>query len=148
MWSQNNRTTTIYLIRHAEKADASRDTELSAAGKQRAQKLAKYFIDNNLSIGAIYSTPFIRTQQTVAPLANLLSLDVIPYKPEEMTIKSLLAEHAGMTALVVGHSNTIPQYINDFFAGKKLEDIPENEFDNLYIITVKNGEPALQQIKL
>lgn len=36
-------TTTIYLIRHAEKADTSRDTELSVEGKVRAKKMGILF---------------------------------------------------------------------------------------------------------
>ena len=31
---------TVYIVRHAEKADASRDTALSSQGKARAEALA------------------------------------------------------------------------------------------------------------
>lgn len=49
--------TTLYLIRHAEKADATPDTELSPEGKSRADSWALYFKD--IPIDLIYSTPYL-----------------------------------------------------------------------------------------
>jgi hypothetical protein len=57
--------TDIYLIRRAEKADASSDPPLSADGQVRAQALAHVLA--NTGIAAIYVTGFRRTQETAAP---------------------------------------------------------------------------------
>jgi hypothetical protein len=36
--------------------------------------------------------------------------------------------------LIVGHSNTVPQIIRAA-GGPELPDLPENEFDNLFVLT-------------
>ncbi|GAI92910.1 unnamed protein product, partial [marine sediment metagenome] len=52
--------TTIFLVRHAEKAqDSTSDPPLTSEGKARAQELA--YILKHVPLVAIYSTPYIRT---------------------------------------------------------------------------------------
>ena len=63
-------TTTIYLIRHAEKADSSADTDLSEVGNERAVGWMEYLVANR--IDAIYTSPYNRTRQTAKPLADAL----------------------------------------------------------------------------
>ncbi|MCE3607455.1 hypothetical protein LXA47_28200 [Massilia sp. P8910] len=47
---------------------------------------------------------------------------------------------AGGTALVVGHSNTVPELVR-LFGGKPGSDIGEDEFDRLYqLIVEKDGQ--------
>lgn len=50
----DNRSLLIILVRHAEKADDSQDTELSAEGKARAERLVKAI--GKYRPGAFYST--------------------------------------------------------------------------------------------
>ena len=59
---------TIYLVRHAEKQDDSKDPALSECGQKRAQALAALFAD--IPLAAVYATPYQRTQQTAAAVAN------------------------------------------------------------------------------
>jgi 2,3-bisphosphoglycerate-dependent phosphoglycerate mutase len=65
----------LLLIRHAE-AHWTRDETggLSENGRQEAERLAEIFA--NLQCDAIYSSPFCRARQTVAPLALRLGLPV------------------------------------------------------------------------
>src|SRR6266446_2098902 len=63
---------TILIVRHAEKADATKDPDLSEAGRARSEGLAKTLRDANIT--AIYATEFKRTQQTAAPLAKALGI--------------------------------------------------------------------------
>src|SRR4029453_5154528 len=65
---------TIFIVRHAEKADNSKDAELSEAGRARAEALANMLRDSKISV--IYTTEFKRTQQTAAPLAKALRLTI------------------------------------------------------------------------
>ena len=53
---------TIVFVRHAEKADQSKDPELSAEGVARAEELARVLRD--LPITAVYHTEFRRTAAT------------------------------------------------------------------------------------
>src|SRR5438045_946173 len=74
---------TVFIVRHAEKADASKDTDLSDAGRARAEALAKLLKDANIT--AIYTTEFKRTQQTAAPLAKDLGLTVTTLPADDST---------------------------------------------------------------
>ena len=129
--------TTIYLIRHAEKADGSPNTELSAEGKKRASEWATFFKDT--SIDLFYSTSYLRTENTCLPTALSKQKEIISYNPKEMDLKKLVAENPGKTILIVGHSNTIPKHINQLLGEEKYPEIPEPEFGNLYIVKVNNG---------
>ncbi|TPD72137.1 SixA phosphatase family protein [Flavobacterium microcysteis] len=132
--AQNPATTTIYLIRHAEKADLSSNPELSDAGIKRAKNWAAYF--EKTPIDLFYTTMYNRTQQTCSAIAATKQKDILFYKPDAMDLKKIIAENQGKTLLIVGHSNTIPNYINKLLGASKYEDIPESEFGNLYRITV------------
>ena len=53
---------TVFIVRQAEKADNSKDAELSETGPTRADALANMLRDSKIS--AIYTTEFKPTQQT------------------------------------------------------------------------------------
>ena len=59
--------TTVYIVRHAERADDSANTPLSAAGRARAQELVHVLGNDDLD--AVFVTNLTRTQQTGAPPA-------------------------------------------------------------------------------
>ena len=139
-------TTTIYLIRHAEKADASPDTDLSEAGKVRAKKWESYFSDKNIT--AIYSTPYKRTNATAEPLATANKLMINTYNPSEMDLMSVAGKNTSKSVLIVGHSNTIPKYINTLLRENKYADIDESEFSYLHIVTIKGSEITCKLEKL
>jgi 2,3-bisphosphoglycerate-dependent phosphoglycerate mutase len=73
-----DRRTTIYLVRHAESEPSADVPEpawpLSARGLAQATALVPAM--RGLDISAIYSSPFPRALQTVAPLAAALAVDV------------------------------------------------------------------------
>ena len=66
--------TTVILVRHAEKniEPDNPNPALSLAGQERAQTLVHMLAGS--AITDIYATQFIRTQSTVAPLADRLGL--------------------------------------------------------------------------
>lgn len=125
---------TIFIVRHAEKVPGSdKDPDLSEAGRARAEALARTLRD--ASITAIYATEFRRTQQTAAPLAKALALQVsiVPGKDIPGFVAKL-RELKG-NALVVGHSNTIP----DLAKALGIADPPslgDSDYDNLFVITL------------
>ena len=45
-------------------------------------------------------------------------------------------EHKGKIILVVGHSNTLPLLMADMGASKRVPPIAENEYDNIYIVSI------------
>ena len=100
---------TYILVRHAEKATTPpKDPPLTAAGQQRAQRLASSLHGTRLD--AVYSSAYQRTLQTAEPTAQAQELPVIDYAPDDAAAFAtrLRAEHPRGTVLVVGHSNTLP----------------------------------------
>ena len=58
----------MFLVRHAERADNSKDSPLSASGTERAARLAAMLEDAGIT--AIYTTEYRRTKETAAPLGR------------------------------------------------------------------------------
>ncbi len=130
---------TIFVVRHAEKADATKDPDLSEAGRARAEALAKALRDANIT--AVYATEFKRTQQTAAPLAKALGITVtvLPTQNSAALIAKLRALNGN--ALVVGHGDTIPNLIKALGVSEPI-NIAENDYDNLFVL-VLHEKPQL-----
>jgi len=124
---------TIFIVRHAEKADATKDPDLSEVGRARAEALAKMLKDANIT--AIYATEFKRTQQTAAPLAKVLGITVtiLPAKDNAALIAKLRASTGN--ALVVGHGDTIPDLIKALGMSDPI-NVAENDYDNLFAVVL------------
>ena len=128
--------TTVILVRHGEKGAApANDPPLTSQGMARAESLARMFA--NTPITAIYTTPYARTRETAAPLATAKGLTAIEVPVGETYPRDIVQkmhEQRGGTFVVVGHSNTTRDVLRAFgFAEAK--DIPDSEYDNLYIVT-------------
>ncbi len=122
----------VYVVRHAEKADPSDpDTPLSPAGEARAQALASVL--KGKGVHAVYATEFKRTQQTAGPTAQAAGVDVtvVTNADRAALIARARAVPMGSAALIVGHSNTVPDIVREL-SGETVDGINENEFDNLY----------------
>jgi broad specificity phosphatase PhoE len=138
--------TVVILVRHAEKGGepADRDPELSEAGHERARTLAHVLGEAN--IAAIYSTPFLRTQHTAQPLAELLGIEItvttISQTMTEDLVATLRNDHAGQVVLVVGHSNTIPPIVNAL-GGGPYENLADDEYDDMFVVTLAADGSAI-----
>ena len=138
---ESQATTTIIFVRHAEKAvEPADDPGLSEAGQLRVAELTRQLKDADVVAGidAVYSTPFRRTQETAQPIADALDLPIRTYDPSdtEAVLETILKEHKGKIILVVGHSNTVPVLIANLGACKKVPPIHEDEYDNIYLISI------------
>jgi 2,3-bisphosphoglycerate-dependent phosphoglycerate mutase len=153
------KVTTVFLVRHAEKADApAQDPPLSESGKARSLELARML--GGAGIKAIYTSQYLRTKQTVDPLAaqlgltaNAITLKVSASNPREVSEQSIaeitnkIYERAGDTVLIVGHSNTIPEVIK-MLGGDMVPKIDEKKFDDLFVVTVyAKGKAKVVQMK-
>ena len=143
--AQGQTTKTIILVRHAEKVDVSQDPELSAEGKLRAERLAK--LVKKYKPGAVYSTDFKRTRDTVAPVATRRHLQVQTYdakKPDVLVDEIMKSKTKRF--LVSGHSNTIPGLAN--LLGKKelFKNLDDAEFGVIWIVRIKDGKVRKTEI--
>ena len=147
-------TTTIYLVRHAEKQTGGttgtmqpNDVELSAAGHARARVLADSL--QNKKLNAVFATTIRRTQQTVEPTAAAKSLTVKQYAATQPAADALIDSLVGVKGkkfLVAGHSNTVPAMVRHLglpcsFSG----NIPDNDYDNLFIIKITKGVKSVKE---
>ena len=124
---------TYYLIRHAEKeVIADRNPNLTSIGELRAQAWAEIFRD--IKFDAVYSTDYKRTKATAKPTALKNNLDLILYHPRNINIEKFKEETKGKTVLIVGHSNTIPNFVNQLIEQKKYPNIEDDNNGNLYIV--------------
>ena len=133
-------TTTIFVMRHAEKsAYPADDPLLSPAGEARAQALGVQFggAPPGLGIDAVYVTELRRTQETVRPLVNRLGIPmiVVPAADPEAVAKRARSEYRGGRVLIVGHSNTVPQIV-EALSGEPVPEIQDSEYGIVYVVAV------------
>jgi broad specificity phosphatase PhoE len=145
----NRPVTTVILVRHAEKniEPNNSDPDLSPAGQARAQELARTLA--LAGVNAIYATNFKRTQETVQPIASQVGISptLIDAKNTSDLTNRIVTANRGQTVLVSGHSNTVPSIINAL-GGGSMADIPDNEYDNLYVVTIyKFGKAKVVKLK-
>jgi broad specificity phosphatase PhoE len=128
---------TYYLIRHADKDRSdktNRNPDLTEAGVKRAANWAAHF--KTVKFDMVYSTDYNRTKQTAMPTAIANNLELQFYNPSDMKIEEFMEKTKGKTVLIVGHSNTTPAFTNGLLGEKKYEDIDDNNYANLYVVTV------------
>lgn len=135
---------TIYIVRHAEKEhiEGERDPELTAAGHTRASALRERLAAAEL--GAIYSSEYRRTLQTVAPLVDATGLVVTLYDPAAppAELAESLRSSSAMQLLVAGHSNTIPPLLAAL--GATIEPIDEGRYGDLFVLTLSGSSVDLR----
>ena len=139
----SDKTTTYYLIRHAEKDrtnTTNKNPNLNSNGVIRAEKWAKHF--ENIVLDAVYSTDYNRTQQTAAPTAKSKDLIVQSYNSSKMYDSIFKKNTKGKTVLVVGHSDTTPVFANIILGQKKYKNMADNDNASLYIVTVVNDKKS------
>jgi broad specificity phosphatase PhoE len=102
-------------------------------------------------IGKIYVTDTRRTQQTAAGLAQRLDLRpvIIDAKVDARDLaRRVLRENRGSRALVIGHSNTVPELVAALARVDKVLPIGEEEFDTMYVVTVPTlGKVSVLRLK-
>ena len=147
---KEHRNLTIILLRHAEKdASPSADKvnpELSADGKLRAAKLVK--IVNKYKPDAIYSSDFIRTRETVAPLALKRGLNVQIYDHRNLkALAELILSGKIKRLVIVGHNTTTPALVNLLIGQEKYKALAETEYDKIFVVKIKRRKTKPNKIK-
>lgn len=64
----------LYIIRHCKAAGQAPDAELTAEGLAQAQELADFLVDRGIE--KMICSPFLRTIQSIQPLAQRLNLEI------------------------------------------------------------------------
>ena len=162
--------TTVVLVRHAEREGPQPNANLTAAGLDRAQDLGAALA--SAGVAAVYSTEFCRTVQTAEPTALQAGLPVVIQEIsggnpgvgsctpaiqvstqssttqgawDEELARRIRREHRGRLVLVVSHSNTTLDLLEELTGDSACPDIfpvdpqtgcviPEEQFDNLFVV--------------
>ena len=141
-------STTVYLVRHAEKEIGRHDDPdpaISAVGQQRAKALATRLA--SAGIKAIVVTQFRRTEETAAPIASAIGVtpEIVSAgrKGDADSAVAAVMRHRGEKVLIVGHSKTLAGII-EALGGPKLADLCENQYSTLYVMNLPPaGKPKL-----
>lgn len=130
-------TTTVYVVRHAEKVDETDSTDLSRAGQQRAFALADVLAKRG--IDSIFTTPYRRTRQTAQPLAQRLNIQPVTYPASPVNgIIQRVNRIRHRTVMIVGHSNTILPIAQGLGARPTMSQIEPGDYDNLLTLRIKH----------
>jgi broad specificity phosphatase PhoE len=138
---------TFYFIRHAEKDRSNSDNidpELTQKGLGRAMHWAE--ILNNVSLDAIYTTDYERTAMTAAPAAVKQDITVSYYDPSDIKIEQFKSDNLGNNVLVVGHSNTTPDFVNKMLGEEKYDSMDDNDNGSLFIVTIVGNKATDQRL--
>ena len=147
----------LYLTRHTEKLveDGNRHPGLSEAGIKRSHALVEHL--EGIKMGALISSQYNRTRDTLKPLAKVNGLKVQDWDvgDAEGLIKKIRTKHCGENLIIAGHSNTVPYLIRRLGVKAKvmLGDVllpadtitylGESNYGTLFTITWANGKPSL-----
>lgn len=141
--------TTYYLIRHAEKdrTDANNiDPKLTEKGLERARLWASFF--DSIPLNEIYATNYHRTQQTAMYVSSDKQIPVELYEPSTVINEDFLLITKGKKTLLVGHSNTTPQLVNQLIGEEKYKDMADDDNASLFIVVLKGDEKSVQIEKI
>ena len=130
-----------YIVRHAEKAIVdstvkSSDVPLSENGAKRAENLKTQLQDKDIKF--IFSTNTIRTKSTAEPLSKQTGIPIKIYDGSDTGFVQMLKNLKG-NVLVIGHSNTVDNIVNQLVGKQVLNDLPENQFGDLFIVHKKGN---------
>jgi hypothetical protein len=137
--SQSGTTTTIILIRHAERDNFF---VLTPQGHKRAKALIDAV--KNIGITAIYSPNFERDLDTVKPLANYLGIAItltprISKPKVDQIVDHILAKHTGEVVLLVGNGSGNLEALHHRLGGKGDGPYP---YGDLFIYTIPDQGPV------
>jgi broad specificity phosphatase PhoE len=140
---------TYYFIRHAEKdrSDPENvDPELNQDGLGRAIRWAEVF--DPIALDAIYITDFERTAMTAAPTSVKKEITPQYYDPKAINIEEFKSLNLGKNVLIVGHSNTTPEFVNLMLGEEKYVQMDDYDNSSLFIVRIINGKATDIRLKM
>ena len=132
----------VWVVRHLNTPAGERDPDLTQEGQRTAAVLANWFREDRPR--AIYVSDFRRTRQTAAPLAARLGLTPVVYDPAD-TPGIIARVRAGpLPALIVGHSNTVPDIVEQL-GGTRPAPLVHEDFGDIWRVA---ADGATQRMRI
>ena len=147
-------TTVVMVVRHADQTDeASADPPLSAAGTERATRLAALLAaaPGGQGVDAIFVTQWRRTDETARPLATRSGVPVIALPADDIGALEhrILDEYRGRRVLVIGHADTVPEIVRRLGRGSAVAPPGAGDYGTAYVVAVPRwGRPNVLRLSL
>lgn len=152
VFSPPGTTTTIIMVRHAERDDGL-DPPLNDEGRVRAQALADELADDGVT--AIFMPDLIRNRETAQPLIDLVDPAVRLYgavaiadtkKLANDFVSEVISQHAGGVVLWIGNTgpfieNVQSGNLQEIYARLGGEGEPPTRYESLYTIVLSDDMP-------
>jgi broad specificity phosphatase PhoE len=125
----------FYVMRHLNTPAGERDPDLLPEGQELAA-----FLPERLTAyppRTIFVSDFRRTRQTAAAVAARFGLIPIIYNPADTPALVAQARVAPRPVLIVGHSNTVPDIVEQL-GGARPAPLAHPDFGDLWVIS-SNG---------
>src|ERR1035438_4306615 len=121
----------------ADRRAAGEEAQYPVGGDSGAKRRA------DPGVKRIYPSEVARTQQPAEPLAKRLNIpwEAIPSKDIDGLLTKLRTGAPSGVALVVGHSNTVPEIIRRL-GGGAVPPIGDNEYDRIFVLTLTGDDQA------
>lgn len=137
-------TTTVWIVRHAEKDTAmatKANPDLNAQGQQRAKDLATYLQQTKIAL--IFSTDTKRTKQTAAHFTAPVEI----YNPRQLSVlpAQIMQLAKGKTILLVGHSNTVLETIEALGGQRPVNALSDEDYDYIFKVELDGQSPVKVQ---
>ncbi|HEY0626274.1 MAG TPA: phosphoglycerate mutase family protein [Allosphingosinicella sp.] len=126
-----------YVMRHLNTPQGVQDPDLTAEGQRLAALLPGFFQDDPPRTIFVSNTK--RAQQTAEPLARALGITPRIYDPSDTAalVRMVQAETGG-AVLVVGHSNTVPDIVEQL-GGTRPAPLTHPDFGDIWHISPATG---------
>ena len=121
-----------YVVRHLNTPAGERDPDLLAEGQRVAALLPARLAAHPPR--TIFVSDYRRTRQTAAPTAERYGLTVTVYDAADTPGLVARARAAPGPVLIVGHSNTVPDIVEQL-GGTRPGPLSHPDFGDLWIIT-------------
>ncbi len=131
----------IYVMRHLNTPAGVNDPDLTAQGQANAERVATWFAGRKIDVLIVSNTK--RAQQSAAPLAAAKGLTPILYDPRKSAVPLAQVRATAGELVVVGHSNTVPDIIEQL-GGDRPADIPHEQFGDIW--QIKGGKTVRHRI--
>lgn len=132
----------FYVMRHLNTPAGERDPELLPEGQRLAAALPARLAGHPPR--TILVSDFRRTRQTAAAVAARWGLTPVVYDPANTAALVALARAAPGPVLIVGHSNTVPDIVEQL-GGPRPAALSHPDFGDLWIIAPGG---ATQQLRV
>jgi phosphohistidine phosphatase SixA len=130
-WQPATAADKVYVMRHLQKAEGN-DPPLSVEGGANARKLVAVL--GKRKINAIFATPTRRAVETAEPVAKKLKLTITSYDPRDPAALKKAVDAIKGAALIVGHSNTVPEIVAQF-GGGQVGPLADTDYGTIFVVT-------------